>query len=76
MIMKQVHWTMKDMLKQCHQHHHSNNNFNFDESHDVEEMENITVSECFNLSDLRQPSTKRLRLHILSQLLQHSLKCI
>jgi hypothetical protein len=45
-----------------------------DESHQLESMDNIMVSECFNLSDLHQPPTKRLRLNILPQSVQHSLR--
>ena len=47
MVMKQVQQMMKDMFKQPHQHHHSENNSSINEAHQVEEMENITVSECF-----------------------------
>jgi hypothetical protein len=59
--MKQVRQTMKDMFKQPHQHHCSDNDSNINEAHHIEEMENITVSECFNLSDLRQPPTKKTK---------------
>jgi hypothetical protein len=61
MIMKEVQQSMKDMLKQLYQHHHSDNDSIIDESHQVESMEDITVSECFNLSDLRQPPTKKTK---------------
>jgi hypothetical protein len=61
MVMKQARQTMKDMFKQPHQHHHLDNDSNIDEAHHIEEMENITVSECFNLSDLRQPPTKKTK---------------
>jgi hypothetical protein len=59
-IMKEVQESMKDMFKQSHQHHHHHSDNNSDiNDHQVESMENITVSECFNLSDLRQPLTKK-----------------
>jgi hypothetical protein len=75
MIMKEVQQSMQDMFKQLHQCHHSDNDSDMDESHQLESMDNITVSECFNLSDLRQPATKRLRLNILPQSVQRSLRC-
>jgi hypothetical protein len=53
-IMKQVQQMMKDMFKQPNQHHRLDDDSNIDKAHHVEEMENITVSECFNLSDLCQ----------------------
>ena len=60
MIMKEVQQSMQDMLKkQLHKHHHSDDDSDIDESHQVELMKDITVSECFNLSDLRQPPTKK-----------------
>jgi hypothetical protein len=65
---------MQEMFKQQHQHHHSDDDSNMDESHQLESMDNITVSECFNLSDLHLPPTKRLRLNILPQSIQRSLK--
>jgi hypothetical protein len=49
------------MFKQMHQQHHSDDDSNIDESHHVEVMENITVSECYNLSNLRQPPTKKTK---------------
>jgi hypothetical protein len=61
MIMKEVQHSMQTMLKQMHQHHHSDNDSDIDESHHVEAMEDITVSECYNLSDLRQPPTKKTK---------------
>jgi hypothetical protein len=61
-IMKEVSELMHEMFKQLHQHHHSDDVSNMDKSHQVESMNNITVSECFNLSELHQPPTKRLRL--------------
>jgi hypothetical protein len=61
MIMKEVQQSMQTMFKQMHQHHHSDNNSNIDESHHVEAMEDITVSECYNLSDLHQPPTKKTK---------------
>jgi hypothetical protein len=75
MIMKEVQQSMQDMFKQLHQRHHSDDDSDMDESHQQESMDNITVSECFNLSDLRQPATKRLRLNILPQSVQRSLRC-
>jgi phage/plasmid primase-like uncharacterized protein len=53
MIMKQVQRLMQDMFKQPHQHHHLDDDSDMDESHQLESMDNIMVSECFNLSDLR-----------------------
>jgi hypothetical protein len=64
------------MFKQLHQHHHSDNDADIDESHHAEVMEDITVSECFNLSDLHQHPLKRVRLNILPQSLQCSLQCM
>jgi hypothetical protein len=61
MIMKQVQQMMKDMFKQPHQHHRSDDNSDIDKAHHIEEMENIMVSECFNLSDLHQPPTKKTK---------------
>ena len=61
MIMKQVQQSMQDMFKQPHQRHHSDDDSDMDESHQLESMDNITVSECFNLSDLRQPPTKKTK---------------
>jgi hypothetical protein len=55
MIMKEVQESMQTILKQSHKHHCSDDDFDMDEAHHVEAMENITVSECFNLSDLCQP---------------------
>jgi NifB/MoaA-like Fe-S oxidoreductase len=52
MIMKEVKQSMQGMFKQLHQHHHSDNDSHIDEAHNVEQMEDITVNECFNLSDL------------------------
>jgi hypothetical protein len=43
---------MKDMLKQLHQHHCSDDNSDIDESHQVVSMEDITVSDCFHWSHL------------------------
>jgi hypothetical protein len=59
MIMKQVQQSMQDMFKQPHQCHHSDDDSDMDKSHQLESMDNITVSECFNLSDLHQPPTKK-----------------
>ena len=61
MIMKEVRQTMQTMFKQMNQHHCSDNNSDIDEAHHVEVMEDITVSECYNLSDLRQPPTKKTK---------------
>jgi hypothetical protein len=74
MIMKEVQKSMQDMFKQPHQRHHSDDDSDMDESHQLESMDNIMVSECFNLSDLHQPPTKRLRLNILPQSVQRSLR--
>jgi hypothetical protein len=75
MVMKEVQQLMQNMFKQLHQCHHLDNDSDMDESHQLESMDNITVRECFNLSDLYQPPTKRLRLNILPQSVQQSLKC-
>jgi hypothetical protein len=61
MIMKQVQQSMQDMFKRPQQHHHSDDDSNIDESHQLESMDNITVSECFNLSELHQPPTKKTK---------------
>jgi hypothetical protein len=61
MIIKQVQQSMQDMFKQPHQRHHLDDDSDMDESHQLESMDNITVSECFNLSDLRQPPTKKTK---------------
>jgi hypothetical protein len=50
---------MQDMFKQLHQRHHSDDDSDMDKCHQLESMDNITVSECFNLSDLRQPPTTK-----------------
>jgi len=71
----EVQHSMQTMFKQMHQHHHSDDDSNIDEAHHVEVMEDITVSEYYNLSDLRQPPPlKRLKLNILPQLQQRSLE--
>jgi hypothetical protein len=59
MIMKEVQKSMQDMFKQPHQRHHLDDDSDMDESHQLESMDNITVSECYNLSDLCQPPTKK-----------------
>jgi hypothetical protein len=59
MVMKQVQQSMQDMFKQLHQCHHSDDDSDMDKSHQLESMDNFTVSECFNLSDLHQPPTKK-----------------
>jgi hypothetical protein len=61
MIMKEVQQSMQDMFKQPHQRHHSDDDSDMDESHQLESMDNIMVSECFNLSDLCQPPTKKTK---------------
>ena len=61
MIMKEVQQSMQTMFKQMHQQHHLDDDSDIDESHHVEAMEDITVSECYNLSDLRQPSTNKTK---------------
>jgi hypothetical protein len=61
MVMKEVQQSMQNMFKQPHQHYHLDNDSDMDESHQLESMDNITVSECFNLSDLHQPSTKKTK---------------
>jgi hypothetical protein len=58
MIMKEVQQSMQNKFKQLHQRHHWVDDSNMDESHQLESMDNITMSECFNLSDLHQPPTK------------------
>jgi hypothetical protein len=53
MIMKEVQQSMQTMFKQMQQHHCLDNDSDIDEAHHVvEAMENITVSECYNLSDV------------------------
>jgi hypothetical protein len=61
MIMKEVQQSMQTMLKQMHQQHHLDDDSDIDESHHVEAMEDFTVSEYFNLSDLCQPPTKKTK---------------
>jgi hypothetical protein len=61
MITKEVQQTMQNMFKQMHQHHRLDDDSDIDEVHHVEAMENIMVSECYNLSDLRQPPTKKTK---------------
>jgi hypothetical protein len=61
MIMKEVQQSMQTIFKQMQQHHHLDDDSNIDEAHHVEVMEDITVSECYNLSDLRQPPTKKTK---------------
>jgi hypothetical protein len=61
MVMKEVQQSMQNMFKQQHQYHHWDNDSNMDEYHQLESMDNITVSECFNLSDLHQPPTKKTK---------------
>jgi hypothetical protein len=61
MIMKEVQQSMQNMFKELHQCHHLDDDSNMDKSHQVESMDNITVSECFILSDLRQPPTKKTK---------------
>jgi hypothetical protein len=52
MIMKKVQESVQSILKQSHKHHHSGDHSHMDEAHHMEAMEDITVNECFNLSDL------------------------
>jgi hypothetical protein len=59
--MKEVQQTMQTMFKQMHQHHHLDDDSDIDEAHHVEATEDITVSECYNLSDLCQPPTKKTK---------------
>ena len=59
--MKEVQQSMQTMFKQMHQHHCLGDDSDIDESHQVEVIEDITVSECFNLSDLHQPPTKKTK---------------
>jgi hypothetical protein len=61
MIMKEVQQSMQTMFKQMHQHHCLDNASDIDESHHIEAIEDITVSECINLSDLCQPPTKKTK---------------
>jgi hypothetical protein len=61
MVMKQVQKSMQDMFKQLHQCHHLEDDSDMDKSHQLESMNNITVSECFNLSDLLPPPTKKTK---------------
>jgi hypothetical protein len=57
MIMKEVQPSIKDMFKQPQQHHCLDNNSDFDKPPQLESMEYLTVSECFNLSDLHASIT-------------------
>jgi hypothetical protein len=59
MIIRQVQQLMQDMFKQPHQCHHLDDDSNMDKSHQLESMDNITVSECFNLT--HQPATKKTK---------------
>jgi hypothetical protein len=59
--MKEVQQSMQDMLKQSYQHHYLDNDSDIDEAHQVESMQDIMVSECFNFSDLHQPPTKKTK---------------
>ena len=59
MIMKEVQQLMQTMFKQMHQQHHLDDDSDIDESHHIKAMDDITVSECYNLSDLHQPPTKK-----------------
>jgi hypothetical protein len=61
MVMKEVQQSMQNMFKQQHQCHHLDDDSLMDESDQLESMDNITVSECFNLSDLHQPPTKKTK---------------
>jgi hypothetical protein len=71
MIMKEVQQSMQTMLfKQMHQQHHLDDDSEINESHHVEAMENITVSEYYNCLICVNHPLKRLKLNILSQSLQ------
>jgi hypothetical protein len=60
MVMKEVQQSLKEMFKLQKHHHSDADDSNNNESHQLESMEDITVSaECFNLSNLRQPPTKK-----------------
>ncbi len=61
MIMKEVQQSMQIMFKQMHQQNCWDNDSDIDESHHIEVMEDIMVSECYNLSDLHQPPTKKTK---------------
>ncbi len=63
MIMKEAQQSMKDIFKQLHQHHCLDDDSNIDESHQVESMEDIRVSACFNLFDLHQPPSKKTKTY-------------
>jgi hypothetical protein len=56
-IMKEVQQSMQTMFKQSHQQHCLDDYSNINESHHIEVMEDITVSECYNLSDLLASTT-------------------
>jgi hypothetical protein len=60
-IIKEIQQLIQTMFKQTHQHHHLDDDSDIDESHHVEVMKDITVSECFNLSDLHQPPTQKTK---------------
>jgi hypothetical protein len=59
--MKEVQQSMQIMFKQMHQQNCWDNDSDIDESHHIEVMEDIMVSECYNLSDLHQPPTKKTK---------------
>jgi hypothetical protein len=60
-IMKEVQQSMETMFKQAHQQHHLDDNSDLNECHHIEVMEDITLSECYNLCDLHQPPTKKTK---------------
>ena len=70
MIMKEVQKSMQTMFKHMHQQHCLDNDSNIDESHHVEVMEDITVSEAIICLTCVNHPLKRLKLNILPQLQQ------
>jgi hypothetical protein len=61
MIMKEVQESVQAILKQSHKHHHLDDDSDMNEAHHLEAIEDIMVSECFNLSDMHQPPTKKTK---------------
>jgi hypothetical protein len=59
--MKEVQQLVQSVLKQLHKHPHLDDDSNMDEAHHLEVMDDITVSECFTLSNLREPPTKKTK---------------
>ena len=62
MVMHEVQQSMKDMFK-THHHQESDDDSDMQEAHQTESLNlaDVKVSECYNLSDLRQPPTKRIK---------------